>query len=57
MTTTYETITETQIEALRTEAGEHGDAAQVAVCDRALDGDDTARRECVRVIRCASAQV
>lgn len=32
-----------------------GDLAQVAICDRALDGDETARAECARVIRAAAA--
>lgn len=43
-------VTDEQIEALRSEAGVAGDLAQVAVCDRALDGDEAARRECQRVI-------
>lgn len=38
------------ITALRDEAAEAGDRGQVAVCDRALDGDADARRECARVI-------
>ncbi len=44
-----------QVEALRTEAGEHGDLNQVAVCDRALAGDEDAIAECQRVIASASA--
>lgn len=35
--TTVETITEEQIEALRTEAGVAGDEEQVALCRAALD--------------------
>jgi hypothetical protein len=34
--TTIDTITNKQIETLRTEAGTHGDMEQVALCDRAL---------------------
>jgi len=49
-------ITDEQIEALRDEAGSAGDNAQVALCDRALDGDDEARAECARVIADAAAQ-
>lgn len=49
-------ITREQIEALRTEAGEHGDSAQVEVCDRALAGDQAATVECERVISNARAQ-
>lgn len=58
-TTTYttpETITDEQIEALRAEAGAAGDLAQVAICDRAIDGDMQARAECARVIADAQAQ-
>lgn len=43
-------ITDAQIEALRTEAGAAGDSGQVAICDRALDGNESARAECARVI-------
>lgn len=43
-------VTDTDIEALRTEAGEAGDRAQVALCREALAGDETARAECVAVI-------
>lgn len=49
-TTTTVAVTDEQIGQLRTEAGEHGDLEQVALCDRALSGDDAARRECERVI-------
>lgn len=50
------TITLAQIEALSTEAAAHGDLAQVAICDRALAGDESAMAECERVIRDAQAQ-
>jgi hypothetical protein len=43
-------IDDEQIAALRTEAGAHGDREQVALCDRALSGDEAARAECARVI-------
>jgi hypothetical protein len=36
-----------RIESLRDEAGQAGDLAQVAVCERALDGDRRATLECV----------
>jgi hypothetical protein len=42
-----------QIGALRAEAGAAGDLEQVAICDRALAGDDVARTECARVIAAA----
>lgn len=54
--TTIDTLTDSQISALRDEAAAAGDLEQVAICDRALEGDDSARRECVRVIRDAEAQ-
>lgn len=38
MTTTIRNITETQMRALRNEAGEASDYVQVAICDLALDG-------------------
>lgn len=65
---TADTITDKQIEALRTEAAEHGDWAQVAVCDVALSRGTqtmvngvvwvrhTARSECARVINDAAAR-
>lgn len=56
MATTIETVTKNQIQALRTEAGAAGDLKQVAICDRALDGDEAARAECARVIADAEAQ-
>lgn len=49
-------ITEQQISNLRDEAGQAGDLAQVALCDRALDGDDAAIAECARAISEAQAQ-
>ena len=44
-------VTDDSIRALHAEAGTAGDSGQVALCDRALDGDASARAECVRVIR------
>ena len=44
-----------QIEQFRNEAGSAGDLAQVAICDRALDGDLDACAECQRVIEDAIA--
>lgn len=44
------TMDMTQIEALRTEAGQAGDLAQVALCDAALAGDEAALAECERVL-------
>lgn len=44
------------IRALRGEAGVAGDLEQVAVCDRALAGDEAALRECKRVVDDAHAQ-
>lgn len=49
------TVTNEQIDALRTEAGTAGDTAQVALCERALAGDEEAREECARVIAEAAA--
>lgn len=53
MTATH--ITDTQIEALSTEAAEAGDLEQVAACTRALAGDVAARAECAQVIADATA--
>lgn len=53
---TTETPTTTQLRALRTEASQAGDLAQVTLCDRALDGDTAALVECARVIADAQAQ-
>lgn len=50
------TITTEQIQTLRSEAAEAGDAKQVEICDRAIDGDAAAIRECARVIADAAAQ-
>lgn len=49
------TTTTTAIEQLRTEAGEAGDLAQVALCDRALAGEAAAIAECLAVIAAAAA--
>ena len=49
-------ITRAQIEALRTEAGEAGDPDMVETCNRALAGDEDARRECLASIADAAAQ-
>lgn len=40
----------TRIRELRTEAGQAGDMEMVAICDRALDGDEEAIAECARVM-------
>lgn len=53
--TTTETVTAEQIETLRTEASEAGNAAQVVLCDAALAGDEGAKAKCVRAIRSAEA--
>lgn len=39
-----------RIAALRTESAIAGDREQVALCDRALNGDEAARDECARVL-------
>jgi hypothetical protein len=49
-------ITLQQVERLRVQAAEAGDTEQVAICNRAIDGDESAVRECARVIRDAEAQ-
>jgi hypothetical protein len=54
--TTIDTITDEQIITLGEEAGCAGDLDMVAICERAIDGDDEARAECVEVIRDAEAQ-
>ena len=54
--TTIETVTNTQISQLRTEAATAGDADQVQLCDAALAGDSAARAACVAAIRDAEAQ-
>ena len=43
-------ISDKQIEALKNEAAVAGDLAMVRTCDRALDGDESALRDCARVI-------
>jgi len=54
-TTTTASPTRAQIRALSCEAHEAGDAAMVAICNLALEGDVDAVREVARVIA-ASAQ-
>lgn len=49
------TITDIQIEQLKTEAGAHGDLDQVSMCERALEGDEAARAECAEVVAAALA--
>ena len=46
---------ERRIDALRSEAGSAGDREQVAICDRALDGDADAIGECREALRDALA--
>ena len=48
-------ITNEQIKTLRQEAAQAGDDAQVAICDRALDGDEQALAVCAEVIADARA--
>ena len=50
-----DTITRTDIETLRTEAGEYGDSDQVAICERALNGDKAAWAQCEDAIGDARA--
>jgi len=50
------TYTDADIEQLGVEAGEHGDLAQVALCEAALAGDSSARAKCERVLSDADAQ-
>ena len=45
-----------KIEALRTAAGQAGDLAQIAICDRADAGDRDAIIECARVMADAAGQ-
>ena len=58
MTTTTETsrITNDQIHALRDEAAQSGDSAQVECCDRALFGNPIDIAACQRVVDAAAAQ-
>jgi hypothetical protein len=46
-----ESLDRAQIRALRDDAGVAGDLEMVAVCERAIDGNEAARRECARVLR------
>lgn len=50
-------MTDDRIKELRYEAGRHGDYEQVAICDRALEGDEAAIAECVRVTDAAADQI
>ena len=54
---TWRQIDDERIGALRTASAVAGDREQVALCDRALAGDDAARAECERVIRDAAAEL
>lgn len=45
---------ESDVRELRDEAASAGDLAQVAICDRAIEGDAGARAECDRVIAAAA---
>ena len=49
--TTKTTITDSQIRALRSEAGAAGDMDQVSLCDEALDGDEGAREKCADALK------
>lgn len=49
-------VTSAQIRQLRAEAAAHGDMRQVALCDRALTGEPSARRACAEAIESARAQ-
>lgn len=48
-------ITDSQIQALRSEAASAGDDKQVALCDAALNGDNAARKKCQRAVEEAGA--
>lgn len=48
-------MTTHEIEAMRDEAGAAGDMAMVAICDRALSGDEKAIVICERVASDAAA--
>lgn len=52
---TTEQITTKQIKALLAEAIAAGDAKQVRICERALDGRTRAIAECTRIILAAKA--
>ena len=49
-------ITDEQIDRLRAESADAGDLKQVAICERALDGSQRARRECARLRTLSVAQ-
>lgn len=51
---TVKQVNWSHVRALREEAACAGDSEQVAVCDRALDGDEGAYLACVEVIRYAA---
>lgn len=53
--TVPEDVTDERIRGLARSAGEAGDSAQVALCDRALSGDEVAYAACVRAIRATQA--
>lgn len=40
-----------RIKKLQSEAGAHNDNAMVNICQKAIDGDQDAYNECVRVLR------
>lgn len=48
-------VTNAMIDNLRTEARTAGDTEQVTLCERALEGDDEARKECACAIYAARA--
>lgn len=50
-------ITDKQIEQLRTEAGAAGDEDMVETCNLALIGDPKARRECAEAIEAGSVMI
>lgn len=52
-----DTVSDLAIENLRVDAGQHGDAEQALLCERALRGDTFARIECERVIRNARTEL
>ena len=45
-----ESLTDREIERLQQDAGQAGDMKQVAICERALQGDHAARLACADVI-------
>lgn len=53
-TPSTEILTDDMIHGLRSEAGSAGDRSQVAVCERALEGDDDARDACAAAINDAA---